>query len=61
MPPRKKAYREEDVKEAVAKVKAKEISLRAASKLYSIPVMTLSDHVNGKVSVDLPVCCICKM
>ena len=42
-------YTREMLEEAVTRVQAGELSQRGAAKQYGIPLMTVSDHVNGKV------------
>ena len=46
-----RSYTEEALAEAVDRIKRKDISQKKAAKQYGIPVMTLSDHVNGKVAI----------
>ena len=42
-------YTTDQLATAVMRVKGKELSIKKAAKLYNIPVMTISDHVNNKV------------
>ena len=42
-------YSKDQLEQAVAQVKAGDLSLGKTSKEFGIPKMTLSDHVNGKV------------
>ncbi|CAG5052763.1 unnamed protein product [Parnassius apollo] len=46
------AYSQKDLETAVEKVRKKELTNYAASKLYGIPASTLSDRVNGKTGND---------
>ncbi|CAG5054160.1 unnamed protein product [Parnassius apollo] len=45
------AYSQKDLETAVEKVRKKELTNYAASKLYGIPASTLSDRVNGKTGL----------
>ena len=46
----RRAYTEEALAEAVERVTSRDISMKKAAAFYKIPMMTLSDHVNGKVA-----------
>ena len=48
--PKEKLYTPEDLSEVLRLIRCGELSQRRASKQFKIPVMTLSDHMNKKVS-----------
>ena len=49
MPPKK--YTKEDLEKALSLIASGQLSQNQAAKEFQVPVMTLSDHMNGKVSV----------